>query len=268
MAVTLPLFEDFVRPVGGENTEVFSLVPAGVDPREYELTAEDIESLKGVDFFFVNGLGLDDHLITVIEEHRDERAFVLPFSPNVRSPSVSDLTAAEARDEPHLWLDPRAAYTYPALVADEFLIYDGVNTVLYNGNFRPFGEEIRGLVQEISEQLKEIPEQNRKLVTLRGSFEHFARRFDLEVVGVAIDEAGRQPDEARIQQLAEVAREDGAPAVFTEHGYDRSVMDAIGEEAGLPVCVLYSDILDETVSGYLELMRANAAELVRCLGGG
>jgi ABC-type Zn uptake system ZnuABC Zn-binding protein ZnuA len=84
IAVTLPIFEEFTRVGGGDNVDVISLIPPDADPHSYTLT--DTEALKGIDFFFLNGLGLDSRFRDVIESNRDEVSYVIPFAPNTLSP--------------------------------------------------------------------------------------------------------------------------------------------------------------------------------------
>jgi len=272
VAVTLPLFEDFVREVGRENVVVLSLVPAGVDPHSYELTAGDVDRLRGVDFFFVNGLGLDRKIHEVVEARRDETAYLIPFAPNIRSPRRGELgnpelTAEQARDNAHLWLDPAIAAVYAEIIADEFIIYDGIREDFYTLSFSAYKDEMLALVQEIEAQIQTIPEANRKLVTHHDSFAHFARKFGLEVVGSAVTNPGNQAAAADIDRLVQAVRDQGIPAVFSEHGYDDAAMEQMASEAGVEVCALQSDILADGGTTYIEMMRANVAELVRCLGG-
>jgi len=58
-------------------------------------------------------------------------------------------------------------------------------------------------------------------------------------------------------------------AVFTEPqiSEESEMLRQAAEDAGARVCTLYSDSLDDRVTSYIELMRFNANELFRCLGG-
>ena len=272
LGVTLPLFEDFARAAGGENVEVVSLVPPTADPHQFDQAGKLTRDISGIDFFFVNGLGLDDRIASAIEAARDEEAFVVPFAANMRSPRGSelgdvDLTAEAAGDNPHLWLDPTLAYIYVEIIADEFVIYDGVRKEFYDDNFGRFRDGLVALRDELSAEIDKIPQARRKLVTYHNSFEHFARRFGMEVAGFAIDSPGAQPDAAAVNELVAKVEAEGVPAVFAEHGYERNAIDEIALRAGVPVCTLYSDVLPDGVDSYAEMMRANVAEMVRCLGG-
>ena len=56
-------------------------------------------------------------------------------------------------------------------------------------------------------------------------------------------------------------------AVFEEPqlGSEATVLERAAEDAGIEVCTLYSDSLDDRVSTYIDMMRFNAHELARCL---
>jgi ABC-type Zn uptake system ZnuABC Zn-binding protein ZnuA len=265
IAVTLPLFEEFAREAGMDNVEVISLIPPGADPHTYEFTPSDIEKMKGIDFFFLNARGLDSRLQDVMEANRDDDAHVIPFAPNILSPQGGGRTAEQARDNPHLWLDPSLAYVYVEIVADELIIYDGIRQETYDANFSAFKLRMLEFQAEIYAQIQAVPPERRKIVSYHNSFDHFARKFELSAAGYVDEAPGdvRAPD--AIALLAQTVREQGIPAVFAEFGYDRTVMDQVGAEAGVPVCTLYSDIPDTTLT-YEEMMRANAGEIVRCLG--
>ena len=265
IAVTLPIFEGFAREAGGENVEVISLIPAGSDPHSYEFTPQDLEKMKRIDFFFLNGLGLDSRLQDVIEANRDEDAYVIPFAPNILSPSGGGLTAAEAHDDAHLWLDPALAYVYTEIVADELDIYDGIRKETYDANFTAFRDAMLSLQNDIFSRLQALSANRRKLVTFHDSFDHFARKFELEVAGYAVAKPGDAPTPDAVGRLVQIVGEQAIPAVFAEYGYDAGLMQQVATQAGVQLCTLYSDIVDPALT-YDEMMNANADEILRCLG--
>jgi ABC-type Zn uptake system ZnuABC Zn-binding protein ZnuA len=267
VAVTLPIFVEFAKEAGGENVEVISLIPDGADPHSYEFTSADIERMKGIDFFFFNGLGLDDRLEAVIEENRDENSFVIPFSPNIRSPQGGGLTATQADDNSHLWLDPDLAYIYPEIAADEYIIYDGIREDFYTSNFVAARERALQTMAEVQQIVSTVPAERRKLVTLHDSFDHFGRRFGLTQSNFVTPTPGSPVSDEQINRTIQAVRDQQIPAVFAEFGYDRTAMERIGNETGVPVCTLYSDIIGGEIDTYRDLMLANAREIARCLGG-
>lgn len=265
IAVTLPMFEQLAREAGAENIEVISLIPPGADPHSYELTEQDIEKMKGVDFFFLNSLGLDSRFQDVIENNRDENAYVVPFAPNILSPGGGGLTAEQAGDDAHLWLDPALAYVYTEIVADELVIYDGIRQDFYDGNFVAFKDRMLSFQDDISSRLRALPAARRKLVTHHDSFSHFARKFDLEVAGFALEAPSGAPAPDTVARLVQTVTDEAIPAVFAEYGYDSGLMQQVASQTGLQVCTLYSDIADPALS-YEQMMTHNADEILRCLG--
>jgi ABC-type Zn uptake system ZnuABC Zn-binding protein ZnuA len=265
VAVTLSIFEDFARAGGLENVEVISLIPASADPHNYAFAGADIERMEGIDFFFFNSLGLDTRLQEAIEARRDKRAKVIPFAPNILSPGGGGLTAEQAGDNAHLWLDPSLAYVYTEIVADEFIIYDGIHEDFYTRAFELYRQRLLDLQAELEVTLEAIPPGRRKIVTFHDSFTHFSRRFGFAEVGFLVSDPSLDVVDSDVQRLASLVAEQSVPAVFAEFGYDAESMRQVANRATVPLCTLYTDIADVGMD-YEELMRANAAELVRCLG--
>jgi ABC-type Zn uptake system ZnuABC Zn-binding protein ZnuA len=90
----------------------------------------------------------------------------------------------------------------------------------------------------------------------------------LEVVGVVAESPGQEPSASDVADLAQTIEEQDVPAVFDEpqHGSEASVLERAAEDAGIEVCTLYSDALDDDVPTYLDLVRHNVDEIARCLG--
>src|SRR5690625_6358974 len=52
VVTTFTLLEDIVREIGGENVEVYNLVPIGTDPHEYDPLPNDIKAATDADVIF------------------------------------------------------------------------------------------------------------------------------------------------------------------------------------------------------------------------
>ncbi len=264
-----------MREIGGDNVEVFSILPPGADPHTYEPTPSDIQRIAKADIIFINDRepGVEGPILDVIETNKGEDTKVIPFMPNVRSPHARELgdpeiTAAEAGDNPHLWLDPLLARVYANIVADTFIIEDGINTSFYNDNLAAYGQRLFELRDDIAAIVERIPPDNRKLVTSHDAFPHLARRFNLDLTGFVVPSPGQDPSPRDIADLTQAIKEQGAPAVFVEPltGADTTLLEQIAADANVQVCTLHSDTLSEDVPTYIDMMRFNADQLLRCLG--
>lgn len=276
VGATLPLFADFLREVGGDNVEVFSILPSGADPHTYEPTPSDIRRIAEADIIFVNDLqpGLEGPILDVIESNKAQHTRVIPFMANVVSPRAQELgdpgiTAAEAGDNPHLWLDPLVALGYASVIASRLASEDDANTAFYNDNLARYEGRLSQLDDEIAAAVRQIPPQSRELVTPHDAFPHLARRYGLEIVGFVVTGPGQDASPRDIADLAQAIRDRDVPAVFSEPqiGADSRLLEQIAADAGVQVCTLYSDTLSDDVPTYIDMMRYNADQLLRCLGG-
>jgi len=163
-----------------------------------------------------------------------------------------------------LWLDPELASVYVAIIADEFVIYDEMNRDFYDESFRTASAALDGLADELDAELQAIPESRRKLVVSSAALTHFARRFGLQVVATAKPQ-GSETHAQAVQRIAQLVEDESVPAVFAEYGHDASIVEEAASMAGVPVCTVYTDVASANVPDYDSLMRANVAELLRCL---
>jgi ABC-type Zn uptake system ZnuABC Zn-binding protein ZnuA len=274
VTVTLPMFAEFACAVGEDNVNVSALLPLDGDPHTYTPPEEDVELVTRAKLILYNGLDLDAPIEDYIRAHGRGSAQIIAFarsvtSPTAEQPSIEEprISAAEAGDNPYLWLDPDLARSYVDATRDSLEIIDPEHIADYRAAAADYFARIDTMRQEFLEVVVGVPAENLKLVTLHNSVEHLARRFGFEVVGY-LTEPGHQPTPEEIQDLADVVRESGVPAVFAEVGYDAGPMQEVADQADVELCYLYTDRGDADAYAYLDIMRANMGEIQRCLGGG
>ncbi len=254
VAVSLPLFADFVRQAGGDQMEVTALIPPGADPETFEPTPDDIRRLSEADVVFINGGRLEAALERAIENSVPSDTPVVRFAESMDG------------ENPHFWLSVDNAAIYVRQIVDTLAQVDPANAGRYQKNADAYGAELASLGEELKEAVSSIPAERRKLVTAHDAFPYFAEYLGLELIGFVSSSEAQEPSPRDIQALLSDIRDAKAPAVFSEPGFRDTVLKQVAQEAGVPVCLLYSDALDDRVQTYVEMMRFNAAELVRCLG--
>jgi ABC-type Zn uptake system ZnuABC Zn-binding protein ZnuA len=263
VVTTLPLFADFVRQVGGDRVEVTSLVPAGADPHTFEPSPSDVKKVAQADIAFANGSNLEPAAIGLIEANLpgDARLVVL---------TVEAISVIGARvKDPHVWMDPLGGKLYAELIRDALKRVDADGTDLYDANTHEYLSALTDLADEISRTIDSVPAGNRKLVVTHGAFGRFAEAFDLKIVAMVAPSPGQEPSPEDVANLTRAIEDQGVPAVFREPQVDAEgrILEQAAKDAGVEVCTLYSDSLDDRVTSYIEMMRFNAAEIARCLGG-
>jgi manganese/iron transport system substrate-binding protein len=257
VTATLGLFRDLVQQVGGDRVQVSALVPDGSDPHTYEPPPSQIAKLSQAKLVVMNGLNLEAGLGKTVRENASSSATVLELAAGL--PTLED--------NPHLWLDVQIAMTYVERIRDALVSVDSAGTDVYRANAEPYLSQLQQLDLEVATAVQSIPAERRKLVTFHDAYPYLARRYGLEIVGFVVESGGKEPSAQEVSDLANAIRNEKVPAVFKEPQFSARILDLAASDAGVQVCSLYSDALDNKVKTYVELMRFNAQELARCLGG-
>lgn len=257
VTASVGLFGDLVRQVGGDRVQVSALVPGGADIHTYEPPPGDIAKLGQAKLVVMNGLDLEAGLEKIIRENASSSATVLELAAGL--PTL--------QDNPHLWLDTHNAMTYVERIRDALASVDPAGADIYRANADAYLAKLRTLDQEVATTIQSIPPENRKLVTFHDAFPYLARRYGLEIVGFVVESPGKEPSAQEVADLAQAIRDEKVPAVFKEPEYSASILTLAAEDAGVEVCTLNSHAFVGEVRSYVDLMRFNASELARCLGG-
>jgi manganese/iron transport system substrate-binding protein len=260
VVVSLDLFADFARQVGGDTVNVSSLIPAGADPHTYEPTPSRVADLAKADLVIVNGLGLEAAVQDVIDQNTPSSAPIVELSEGL------SVITTDHDSNPHLWLDVQNAVAYVERIRDALVEVDPAGAETYRANADSYLAELQTLDQEVAAAIDSIPPDRRKLVTFHDAFPYLARRYGLEVVAVVVASPGKEPSAKDVADLVDTIAAEDVPAVFKEPQFNARVLELAAGDAGVEVCTLYSGTLDKKVDTYVKLMRFDASELVRCLG--
>jgi zinc/manganese transport system substrate-binding protein/manganese/iron transport system substrate-binding protein len=258
VTATLSLFADLVQQVGGDRVQVSTLIPNGSDPHTYEPPPSQIAKLGQANLIVMNGLDLEASLEGVIQDNASSSATVLELA--------AGLPALE--DNPHLWLDAENGMAYVERIRDALVAADPDGADTYRTNADAYLAELRTLDQDVAAAVESIPAENRKLVTFHDAYPYLARGYGLEIVAVVVESPGQEPSAQDVADLTQAIEDEGVPAVFTEPQFSARILELAADDAGVEVCTLYSDAFSDDVQSYVDLMRFNADELARCLGGG
>src|SRR5262245_16676330 len=82
VTTTTSMITDMVRTIGGDRLAVTGLMGAGIDPHEYQASAEDIEKLSQADIIFYNGLHLEGQMGEIFER-MSQRKKTVPVAKDI-----------------------------------------------------------------------------------------------------------------------------------------------------------------------------------------
>src|SRR5262245_8277289 len=130
-----PLYE-FASRVGGVKVEVSSLVPAGVEPHDWEPRPQDRLKARSADILIINGAGFES------------------WAGEMESKVVVDTSqVVDHGANPHIWLDPIIAKQQVEKIRDALISADSTNAQYYEKNAARFLTDLDLLDSSIKLQL-------------------------------------------------------------------------------------------------------------------
>jgi zinc/manganese transport system substrate-binding protein len=285
IVVTTPILGDVVENLTGGMAEIEVIMPAGIDPHEFQPSARQAASVRDADVLVANGGGFEAGLEDTIDAAADDGVAVFEAVDHVET-----LTGPEGDDhddepvddghgdegvDPHFFTDPArmatAAEALAEVLADEVPALDGPE---FRDHADAYVAELRALDAEVAAILEPVPAERRKLVTDHDVFAYFADRYGFEVVGAVIPSTTTQasPSAGDIDDLAALIEREGVPAVFANTSSPADLADTLAAEGGdVEVVSLFSESLGDEASGagtYAGMVRTNATRIADALAAG
>jgi zinc transport system substrate-binding protein len=262
VATIYPLWE-FARQVAGDRAEVVSLVPAGIEPHDWEPAPRDVSQVRRAAVFVHTGTNLDGWAEKLLADLTERRGVVV----NARG-GLSVLTVGGITD-PHVWLDPTLARVQVLAIAGGLEQADPAGRAVYAENTKAFVARLDALDLEFAAGLAECA--RREVVTSHAAFAYLAHRYRLTQVPVMGISPEAEPSPADLAAIVRTARRLKVTHVFYETLVSPRLAETLSRELGatpLPLNPIEGVSPAEAAAGtgYLELMRANLANLRTALG--
>ncbi len=279
VVVTMNVLADIVDVAFGELVEVDSVMPRGVDPHSFELSATAAERLTQADLIVVNGLNLEENVLPIVEAAAADGVPVLEIAPLVDPIAYGDIGLDDDTTmlDPHVWTDASRMAAVPGLVAEALIAAAGLEedaAAILSERAAGAQADLLALDDEVEQLLADIPSQRRKLVTNHHVFGYFAERYDFTVIGAVIPGGTTlaSPSAADLADLVAAIEDAGVPTLFADASSPTQLVDALAAEADLEVEVvsLWTESLSPIGEGaetYEEMMRDNASRIAAGLGG-
>jgi len=273
---TTSVFADLAQLALGDNVTIETIIPAGVDVHTFEPSPADAQKLAGANLIVMNGLGLDEWALSLLEAAGKSEEDVLELAEGIDESNAWVYLEGEEHDaaapdepghggaDPHIWLDPKGAAIYVDRIAER-VAAELPDRAAEIESARDEGlAEIAALDEELRVGFAAVEAFARKIVTFHDAFGYFARAYEIEIVGVAVEAPGQEPSAKEIAALIDAIKAAGVTSVFSEAQFPSKVLDQVAAETGATVLEnLFSDALGEApANSYLGAMRANASAIL------
>jgi zinc transport system substrate-binding protein len=238
--------------VAGDEADVSSITPAGVEPHDIELTAAQVRRVSEADLLVYIGQGFQpavDELVSEVANTLD----VLTVRPPGARPN-----------DPHIWLDPILMVGITDTVADALSKIDESNAQTYRENADELISRINELDDRFSNGLSLC--DRRTIVTTHESFGYLADRFNLEQVGIAGIDPDQEPSARRLEEVAEIVEAKDITTIFFESLLPEDLAETVAKETGAKTAVLDPLESPPRTGDYISAMRDNLSALRKAMG--
>ena len=258
VASVFPLYE-FAREIAGDRAQVISLVPAGVEPHDWEPSPQDVTQVRRARLFVYNGAGFEPWAAKLLAEIA---------GPTTTAVAATAGLALQAGD-PHVWLDPVLAQTQVETIRAALARMDPAGAEAYAARAKAFTAALATLDGRFEAGLRDCA--RRVVVVSHAAFGYLSRRYRLEQVSVMGLVPESEPSPAGLAAIVRLARQRKVQAIFFEPLVSRRLADTLALEVGARTLVLnpLEGLTREEAAarkGYLDLMAANLDSLREGLG--
>ncbi|AZN28969.1 zinc ABC transporter substrate-binding protein [Flaviflexus salsibiostraticola] len=167
--------------------------------------------------------------------------------------------------DPHFWLDPARMALLAHPIADELASIDPEHADVFRANADDLVGRMEQLDTDFSDGLAQC--ESSTFVVSHSAFTYLAGAYDLDQQAIAGTEIDTEPSPKRVAEVTALVEDAGVDVIFTTSQAERSLVQALADEAGVRVDVLdaVATQVDDDVD-YDGVMRTNLAKLRDALG--
>ena len=273
VVTTTGMIADAVLNIAGDSLSVEALMGPGVDPHLYKATQGDLKKLSNADLVLYNGLLLEGKMGEVLDKLGRIKP-VIAVGTAVDSSLLLASPQYQNAYDPHIWFDVTLWQQVVKKISNFLQEFDSDNAAYYQSNTNQYLKQLDSLHIRVSQQIMQIPETQRVLITAHDAFEYFGRAYGIEVRGLqglsTVSEFGLKD----ITDLVQFIIDRNIQAVFVETSISERSIKAVVEgcrKRGHQVRIggsLYSDAMGDygTAEGtYIGMVNANVNTITQAL---
>jgi ABC-type Zn uptake system ZnuABC Zn-binding protein ZnuA len=230
-------------------------------------------ALSQAQVVFINGFGLEEALEPIMDAN--VKSPIIEVSKGVKALPFGDELHKDVEEEytsgdPHTWMDPQNVIIWTQNTATALAQADPANASSYQANAQEYVDKLKELDGWIRQQVEQIPNERRKLVTDHAILGYFAEKYGFEQVGLVIPalSTNASPSAQELAALEDAIQGLVVQAIFVSKEVNQAASKQVAQDTGVTLISIYSGSLGEAGSGadtYLDWMRYNVNEIVEAL---
>lgn len=269
-----PMYE-FTKNVAGDLANVHTLVPAGMEPHDWEPTPQDIASIEKADVLVYNGAGMESwidqvtdslsnskliqveasHGIDLLEgseedEHDHEHGDTTNTHDHADEATTEEYDHdhdAEAEEghthdhdhgglDPHVWLSPALAVKEVRNIEAGLAQAAPEHADQFKQNADAYIAKLEALDQDFKAAVADS--KRKDFITQHAAFGYLAQEYGLQQVPIAGLSPEQEPSAAQMASVIDFAKEHKVKTIFFETLVSSKVSETIANEVGAKTAVL------------------------------
>ncbi|SDC52537.1 zinc transport system substrate-binding protein [Paenibacillus sp. CF095] len=282
-----PMYE-FTKNVAGDLAEVHTLVPAGMEPHDWEPTPQDIASIEKADVLVYNGAGMESWMdqvtgslsnASLIQVEASKGINLLEGGEHDHHHEDSEATEhdhdhdAEAEAghdhdhgglDPHVWLSPALAVKEVRNIEAGLAQAAPEHAEQFKQNADAYVAQLESLDQDFKAAVTDS--KRKDFITQHAAFGYLAQEYGLQQVPIAGLSPEQEPSAAQMASVIDFAKEHQVKTIFFETLVSSKVSETIASEVGAKTAVLnpIEGLTEEEIAArmdYISVMRQNLEAL-------
>ena len=275
---------ELVKAVGADKVSVYTIIPDGTEPHDFELKPEDVRNIADAQVFVYNGLGMEAWARQAIEAGGNDQLVTVEAAKGIAPISLAEdepetVHPGEEKHhhengghedhhhdqsvDPHAWLSLRNAIVETQNICDGLVEADPTNAAYYQANADRLIHQLQALDQDYAAKFSQV--LHRDFVTGHAAFGYLCRDYGLHQSSVEDVFAEGEPNAQQLAQLVDFARANAVKVIFAEEMASPAVSQTLAREVGAQVETLYTLESNEDDLSYLERMRSNLDTIYRSM---
>lgn len=262
-----PLYE-FSKNVAGDKAEVSVFIPIGVEPHDWEPSANDILKLKESDIFVYNGVGMEPSVDKLIDSGEYNNVKFIETTKGINLIQTNDEYQKEPSDhtvyDPHVWLDPILAKHQIMMIKDALITTDPDNKKYYESNANAYSSKLDELNSNIQTELSHCKKDT--FMPFHDAYSYFTNRYELKTFPLSGISPESEVTAADLREFVDLIQKNEVKIIYSEELVDPKLATTLAEEAGAKVLIfspLEGLTNQEMTNGitYLDKMNENVQNL-------
>ncbi|BBH21137.1 ABC transporter substrate-binding protein [Paenibacillus baekrokdamisoli] len=263
------------KEIGGEQTNVINMIPAGVEPHDWSPKSRDLDTVSKAQLFLYNGAGLEGWVDNFLHGlSKDNPLVTLKASAGI--PLISghaDNEGSQANKEdtsvdPHTWVSPKSMIIMSKNVLDSLIKVDPAHRKEYEANEAKLREKLSALDDKYRTKLSTV--SNKNIVTSHQAFGYLARDYGLHQVAIMGLSPDAEPKAQDLLRIAKFVKDNNVKYIFFEELVTDELAKTLAREVNAQTMVLnplegLTPEQEKKGEDYFSLMEANLQNLLQAL---